>query len=318
MTSTLSETGARLAHGAPRAVAIVLSASLLILFVLPIVALVTYVPPGTSAPSVPPPPRAGALAPLWPGPGAPTWLVEIAKAAGDPGAETALSFTLFASGIALAVSFVLGVPLGYLLARHRFPGRSLVEAAVALPVVVPHLVAGLALLLLFQPQSPIGSLAIQLGVPVFGTIWGVALVMIYVSAPYTVLASELSFRAVDAGAVEAARTLGASPAQAFQHVTLPLALRGILAGGILTWARAVSEIGGFLILAYSVYPSGPYQGPVTSTLSVYLYNLYQIEGIVGVASTASAFLLLAFGIFLAVRLLERWGRLPWAPRGLLP
>ncbi len=261
-----------------------LSVSLLGLFLLPLVALFEY---------------AGAS--------------EIAGALESPGARAAFDFTLLASGLALAVSLAFGVPLGYLLARRTFPGKSLVESVVALPVMVTHLVAGLALLLLFDPHGPLGSVAIAAGVPVFDTIWGVVLVMVYVSAPYTVLASDLAFRGVDARVTEAARCLGASPSDAFVTVALPIATRGIIAGGLLTWARSVSEIGGFLILAYTVYPSGPYTGPATNAVSVYIYNLYQVGDLPGAAGTAALFVLLAFALFVVVRVLERFGRWPWAP-----
>lgn len=260
---------------------IVLAGSLVLLFVVPIVALVTFAPLGT-----------------------------LLRAAGDPGVLASLGFTLFASGIALAASLLFGVPLGHLLARRRFPGRAIVESAVALPVVVPHLIAGLALFLLFTRASPVSALANGLGLPVLDTIWGVVLVMVYVSAPYTVLASQLAFRAVDTRLLEAARSLGASPATAARTVALPLALRGIIAGAVLTWARSVSEIGGFLILAYTVYPSGPYTGPVTNPLSVLIYTTYQID-VASATAIASLFVLVAFGLFLLVRLFERYGRLPW-------
>lgn len=267
-----------------RGIETALSVSLLALFVLPIVALFRY---------------AGAAA--------------IVDAATSSGARAAFDFTLLASGLSLGVSLLFGVPLGYLLARRSFPGKSVVESVVALPVMVPHLVAGLALLLLFDPSGPVGALAVDAGFPVFDTIWGVVLVMAYVSTPYTVLASDLAFRSVDPRVVEAARCLGASPSDAFRTVTLPLATRGIVAGGLLTWARAVSEIGGFLILAYTVYPAGPYTGPATNAVSVYIYNLYQVGDLPGAVGTAALFVLVAFALFVAVRVLERSGRWPWAP-----
>ena len=270
-----------------RVAAGVLGGSLILLFVLPIVALVTYAP-----------------------------VTDLVRSADASGVQQAFSFTVLASGLALAITLVFGVPLGYLLARDGFPGRSLVEAFVTLPVVVPHLVAGLALLFLFAPSAPLGKAAVALGLPVVDTVWGVVLVMVYVSAPYTVVASQLAFRSVDDRLVEAARSLGASRSEAFRRVTLPLALRGIVAGGVLSWARAVSEIGGFLILAYTVYPSPPYEGPVTNPASVYIYNLYTIGDTQGAASVASLFVLGALVLFLIVRTLERSGRLPWVGRRL--
>ena len=272
-----------------RVVAGVLFASMLLLFVLPIAALFTLAPLGG-----------------------------IASAASDPGVRAAFLFTVYASAIAVAVSLLLGVPTGYLLARHPFPGRSVVESIVALPVMLPHLIAGIALLLLFSPTSPVGALARDAGIEVFGTIWGVVLVMVYLSAPYTVLASALAFRSIDPRLREAARCLGARPEEVVATVTVPLAARGIVTGAMLTWARSVSEIGGFLILANTVYPSAGYPGPVTSPISVYIYNLYQFEGLPGAAAVSALFVLFAFALFLAVRLLERYGRLPWGRGELIP
>ncbi|HEY6239075.1 MAG TPA: ABC transporter permease [Thermoplasmata archaeon] len=260
----------------------VLAGSLLALYLLPIFALVASTTPAA-----------------------------LAHAIGDPAVRLSIAFTLYASGVALLLSLALGVPLGYLLARRSFRGRGVVESLVGLPVVVPHLVAGLALLFLFSPRTPVGRLFQWAGVPVFGSFVGVVLVMTYVSASYTVLASQLAFRSVDARLIESARCLGASPQEAFATLTFPLALRGIVAGALLTWARSVSEIGGFLILAYTVYPGPGYAGPVTTPVSVYVYNLYQLGDLSGTAAVASLFVLIAFVLFLAVRWLERSGLLPW-------
>ncbi|HZY91273.1 MAG TPA: ABC transporter permease [Thermoplasmata archaeon] len=281
MSGARPPSSGRVARGLWSGTRLALSGSLLLLFLVPLVVLVLYAPLG-----------------------------ELLQVARDPGVEASLGFTLYASGLALGLSLALGIPMGHLLARRAFRGKTLVESAVALPVVVPHLVAGLALFLAVRPGSPIGAALSRAGLPVFDTIWGVVLVMVYVSSPYTVLAAELSFRAVDPRLLEAARSLGASPAVAARTVALPLALRGLVAGGLLTWARSVSEIGGFLILAYTVYPSTGYAGPVTNPLSVYIYTTYSID-LSAAAATASLFLLIAFGLFLAVRLIERTGRLPW-------
>jgi molybdate/tungstate transport system permease protein len=271
------------------AVQLVLSGSLLLLFLVPIVALFRYAP-----------------------------LADVFSAAGSSEVRAALWLTFFASGIAVLAAVVFGIPMGYLLARHSFRGHSIVESLVALPVVVPHLLVGLGLFLLVIPGTPLFQFSREIGFPIYDTIWGVVLVMVFVSAPYTVLASELSFRAVDGRVVEAARSLGAGPADAFLTVTLPLALRGIIAGLLLSWARAVSEIGGLLVLAYAVYPSGPYNGPVTSTISIYIYNVFQTGNLADAAAVSSVFLLIAFALFLAVRVGERSGWVPWRRGELSP
>jgi ABC-type sulfate transport system permease component len=268
---------------------LILAGSLGLLFLLPIYALFTYATPA-----------------------------EIVHAANDPAVKTAISLTLYASGIAVLAAVVFAIPFGYLLARHAFRGRAVVESFVALPVVVPHLLVGLGLFLLVLPGTPLYRFTNAIGFPIYDTIWGVVLVMVFVSTPYTVLAADLSFRAVDGRVLEAARSLGAGPANAFLTVSFPIAFRGILAGLLLTWARSVSEIGGILILAYTVYPGGPYTGPVTSTLSVLVYNLFQNGNLQGAAAVSSVFLLLAFVLFLAVRIGESSGWVPWRRGELLP
>jgi molybdate/tungstate transport system permease protein len=271
------------------ALQVVLSGSLLLLFVLPILALLTYAP-----------------------------VSQIFLELRDAQVREALWFTFYVSGIAVLAALLLGVPLGYVLARRKFPGRSVLESLVALPVVVPHLLVGLGLFLLFIPGTLFYRWSNALGFPVYDSIGGVVLVMVFVSAPYTVLASELSFRAVDGRVIEASRSLGAGPATAFLTVTFPLALRGIVAGLLLSWARAVSEIGGLLIIASFVYPGGLYGGPVTTTISIFIYNLFQTGNLQGAAAVSSLFLLIAFALFLAVRLLERSGWLPWRRGELSP
>jgi ABC-type sulfate transport system permease component len=268
---------------------LILSGSLLLLFIVPIVALFTYAPV--------------------------SHLIDAARSAP---VRDALWLTFFASGMAVLAAVVFGIPLGYLLARRAFRGRTVVESLVALPVVVPHLLVGLGLFLLVIPGTPLYRFTQSIGFPIYDSIWGVVLVMVFVSAPYTVLASELSFRAVDGRVLEAARSLGAGGATAFLTVTFPLALRGVVAGLLLSWARAVSEIGGLLILAWVVYPGGPYSGPPTSTISVYIYNLFQLGDLADAAAVASLFLLLAFALFLLVRLGERSGWLPWRRGELAP
>ena len=276
--------GPRLRRAAVPIVGGALSASLIALFVLPLAAL--FVDAGWSGLTV---------------------------AAGDPAFQTAVEFTLLASGIAVGLGVLTGVPLGYLLARYRFPGRSVVESIVLVPVVIPHLVVGLALLLLLAPTAPVGAVVAHLGIPVFDAPAGVVLVMIYVGASYVVLSSELAFRSVDQDLVEAARSLGASPAEVFLSVTLRASARGIITGALLMWARGVSEVGGFLLLAYAVAPSFPWPGPVTNTASVFIFNYYGIAPTAAVGF-AAVLVLISLAIFLGVRFLDRSG-LGWARGG---
>ncbi|MCI4320062.1 MAG: ABC transporter permease [Thermoplasmata archaeon] len=265
-----------------RAAAVVAALSLGAMIVVPILALLTYAP-----------------------------LSALLGATRDAGFRDAVVFTLVSSGLAVAVALLLGVPTGYLLARRNFRGKAVVEALVTLPILIPHLLVGVALVVLFDRESLFGGAVSRLGIPFLNTVYAVVAVMAYVSTSYAVTASQLAFQSVDADLLEASRTLGASPATAFRTVTLPIAARGIVTGGVLAWGRSVSEVGGLLIVAYTVYPVGAFGGPVTSPASVYLYNLYTIGGLPGAAPAASLFILLGFAIFVGVRLLERLGAVAW-------
>ncbi len=236
---------------------------------------------------------------------------ELVQAAGDPAVRASLGLTLLASAISLGLVLLFGIPTGYLFARRPFRGKLLVESFITLPTVLPHVIGGLAILLLVAPDSPLGSALARYGFPPVETIWGVVMVMFYVSVAYTVLASEVAFRAIDRGVVEAARSLGASPSEAFASVVLPGALRGILAGALLSWGRGISEIGGFLLVAYAVYPTGPYAGPVTSPLSVFIFNLYQIGDLSGAVAVSALLVLLAFAIFAGARWAALHGSETW-------
>ena len=243
-------------------------------------------------------------------------LAGLVAAAGNRTFQTTVVYTLFASAIAVFLGVLTGVPLGYVLARYRFRGRALLESVVLVPVVIPHLVVGLSLLLLLEPNAPLGRYVARAGIPVLDATAGVVLVMVYVGASYVVLSSETAFRAVDPELIEAARSLGATPTEAFLSVTLPSAGRAIVTGALLMWARGVSEVGGFLVLAYAVYPSFPWPGPVTNTSSVFIFNYYGIDPSAAIGF-AGILVLVSLAIFLGVRLLDRTG-LAWSRGGWFP
>ncbi|HZY69400.1 MAG TPA: ABC transporter permease [Thermoplasmata archaeon] len=270
------------ATGAARALSVAAAASLGAMLVLPIVALLTFAP-----------------------------LSSLVNAARDPQFRDALGFTLAATGMATGIALALGVPLGYLLARRSFRAKPFVEAVVTLPTLVPHLLVGIALVILFDPSTFFGAALTRLGIPILGTVYGAVAVLTFVSASYAVTASQIAFERVDPTVLEVARTLGASPPTAFRTVTLPIAVRGIVTGGLLAWGRGVSEVGGLLIIAYTIYPVPPFGGPVTNPASVYIYQVYTIFGLPAAAPLGALLILVGFAVFVGVRLLERVGRAVW-------
>lgn len=168
----------------------------------------------------------------------------------DPQLQHSLGVTFGGAALATTIGLLTAVPLAYLLARRRFRGRGLVEAVVMLPVIVPHTAAGVALLLVFGRYGLMGQAFARLGVTFTDSVAGIVLAMLFVSAPFLVTASREAFALVDTELERVALSDGASPLQAFWHVTVPLARRGILAGALMMWARGISEFGAVVILAY--------------------------------------------------------------------
>jgi molybdate/tungstate transport system permease protein len=168
----------------------------------------------------------------------------------DPKVTNAIALTLFAALIATLVGFLLGVPLAYLLARHDFPGKSLIEGLIDVPIVVPHTAAGIALLFVFGRNFFLGKAFGTVGIAFVDSIAGIVVAMLFVSIPFLIDSAKEGFKKVDVRLEKVARTLGASPWQAFFRVSFPLAWRSILAGNIMMWARGISEFGAVIILAY--------------------------------------------------------------------
>jgi molybdate/tungstate transport system permease protein len=168
----------------------------------------------------------------------------------DPEVTGAIGLTLLAALIATLVGFFLGVPLAYLLARHDFKGKKLVEGLIDVPIVVPHTAAGIALLFVFGRNTALGQAFSFFGIRFVDSMAGIVIAMMFVSIPFLIDSAKEGFKKVDVRLEKVARTLGASPWQAFFRVSFPLAWRSIFAGNVMMWARGISEFGAVIILAY--------------------------------------------------------------------
>lgn len=180
-----------------------------------------------------------------------------------------LLLSLRVAALATGVALLLGVPLAWLLARRRFPGRDLLSVLVLLPMVLPPTVVGYYLLVLVGRQGPVGRLAeaAGLGTLVF-TPTAAVLAALVASLPFLVRAAQAGFEQVDPVYEEAARTLGRSETAIFVTVTVPLAWRGIVAGVALAFARGVGEFGATLMVAGNI-PGR------TQTASIAIYDAVQ-------------------------------------------
>jgi molybdate transport system permease protein len=217
----------------------------------------------------------------------------------DSQVVTALRLSLECASAATAVSLVLGVPLAWVLARVRIPGMGLLRALVMLPLVLPPVVGGVALLLAFGRNGVLGRYLDQwFGVTLPFTTPGVIVAETFVAMPFLVVTVEGALRSADQGLEEAAASLGASRLTVFRRVTLPLIGPSLIAGAVLCWARALGEFGATITFA------GNFPG-TTQTMPLAVYNALETDP---EAAIALSLVLLLVAIIVLAALRERWLR----------
>jgi len=175
---------------------------------------------------------------------------ETASSYANPRTIRAVEVSLLTSSISVSVMTLLGVPLGYVLARPGFKGRRLLIGLVFVPMALPPLVGGVLLLLVYGPYGFVGGLFEKHGLELVNTLAGIVLAQVFVAAPYVVIASISAFGRVDERLEQAAAVLGDSQWRTFRRVSLPLAWPGIMAGVMLAWVRTLGEFGATLVMAY--------------------------------------------------------------------
>lgn len=225
-----------------------------------------------------------------------TTVPELLSTLVSPAVDLSIYLTMLAGGIASLVCVALGAPAGYYLARTGgLFSTKVLGSVLELPIMIPHFVVGIALLL-FAPF-------------LFQTLTGVIAVMVFVGLSYTVKAAESSFAELGEGYEKVAQTLGAGPMRAFFTVVLPMSARSIAGGALLSWARGISEMGAFLVLAYFVYPLAPLVPAATNPMSIYAYQVYQLYGVRGAASVSVVYVLVSMAVFLGAKYAHRWREL---------
>jgi molybdate transport system permease protein len=222
---------------------------------------------------------------------------ELPSRLAEPDILAALRLSLVTATAATALSLLFGVPIAWLLARGDFPGRGLLRALVTVPLVLPPVVGGVALLLVFGRNGIIGTwLYERFEITIPFTTTAVVLAMTFVSMPFLVVSVEGALRGADARFEEAAATLGAGRWTVFTHVTLPMIAPGVLAGAVLCWARALGEFGATITFA------GNFPGRTqTMPLAVYLALQSDLE-----AAIVLSLILLAVSVAVLASLRERW------------
>ena len=207
----------------------------------------------------------------------------------DTEVASSIALTFFCALVATGFGIVAGTPLAYLLSRHDFPARRLVQGLVDLPLVIPHPVAGIALLLTFSAFGPQNT-------PV-GHWTGIVIAMFFVSSPLLINSLQEGFSSIPVEMEWTARTLGVNPTRTFFRISLPLVRNNLLAGTLMMWARSISEFGAIVILVY--HPR---------VVSVLIYDRFTSYGLVAALPVAVILVGASIVVFVCLRAVQRRSR----------
>ncbi len=214
--------------------------------------------------------------------------------AGNPEFGRALLTSLGTATVSTLIILLFGVPLAYAMGRLEFRGKELIDSLIDLPIIIPQSVAGIALLVLMGPKTPVGEfLKTRFGLDIAGTTLGIIACQVFVSSPFLIRSAMNAFRDMGAELENVSRSLGASPSSTFLRISLPLASGGIFTGCILAWARAISEVGSLMVLAYHPF-----------TVSVYTYDLFVQYGLQEARPAAVLLVIVCLWGFLVLRWLH--------------
>jgi molybdate/tungstate transport system permease protein len=210
----------------------------------------------------------------------------------DRDVARSIKLSIYTAGSAAVISFLLGTPLAYLLARLEFKGKRFLEAVIDLPIMIPHPVIGIAILNVAGRNHWIGQVVDQLGIRVLGSVTGIIAVLTFVGLPFYVNSAKSGFESVSPRLEKVSRSLGASMTTTFLRITFPLAWRGMLVGIIMCSARAISEFGAVVVVAYH---------PMTAP--VLIYERFEAYGLKYSQPVAVWLVLVCLVLFFLLRIL---------------
>ncbi len=211
----------------------------------------------------------------------------------DPATLDALTLSLWTATLSAGLAVAIGTPVAYLLARYEFPGKLIVDTLVDLPMILPPAVAGIALLMAFGRRGLVGPALSAVGIELPFTTAAVVMAETFVAAPFFVRAAKSGFAGVDRGLEQMSALLGVSELGTFVRVTLPLAAPSLVAGLLMTWARALGEFGATIMFA------GNFQGRTqTMPLAIYVGLESNLESALALSVIL---IVVSFGILAAVR-----------------
>lgn len=223
---------------------------------------------------------------------APSW--ENLKAAiNDKDVVGSIWLSIYTAGLAAIISFVLGTPFAYFLARKVFWGKRFVESIVDLPIVIPHPVVGIAILSVVGKNHWIGQILYKLGIRIMGSVPGIIIVLTFVGMPFYINTVKNGLENISPRLENVSRSLGASLFSTFFRITFPLAWRSVVVGMIMCCARAISEFGAVVIVAYH-----PMIAPVL------IYERFEAYGLAYSQPVAVLLILVCLIVFLFLRILS--------------
>ena len=218
-------------------------------------------------------------------------LASLGETFADGDVRYAIWLSMSASGTAALIALVFGTPFAYLLARRKFYGKKFLESVIDLPIMIPHPVIGIAILSIAGRNHWLGRAMQQVGIEIMGTFTGLVTVLTFVGLPFYVNTAKAGFEAIPERLENVSRSLGASVAATFYRVTLPLGWRSMVVGMIMCMARAVSEFGAVVIVAYH-----PMVAPVM------IYERFTAYGLKYSQPVAVWLILVCLVLFLLLRL----------------
>ena len=222
----------------------------------------------------------------------PSWQ-GLKNALADKTVRRSIGLSLYTAGWAALISFVIGTPFAYLLARKTFPGKRLIESIVDLPIMIPHPIIGIAVLGLTGTEHWFGRLIQEAGIRIMGTVTGIIVVLTFVGLPFYINTVKNGFESIPVRLENVSRSMGASFNGTFFRITIPLAWRSMLVGLILCAARAISEFGAVIIVAYH-----PMVAPVL------IYERFTAYGLEYSQPVAVLLILVCLILFAALRIIS--------------
>ncbi len=205
-------------------------------------------------------------------------------------ARNALLLTLEAAFVSSIFLTVVGIPLSYILTRYSFKGKNIVEAIIDIPLMIPHAVAGIMIILAYSRRGLLGLFLSLTGIRIEDSFWGIVATMMFVSFPIMIDTLKLGYLSIDESIELVARSMGASRLNTFVKITLPLLVPSIVAGFLLSWARAVSEVGAILIVAY--YPK---------SINILVFEWFNTYGLKYAVSLSFVLVLLSLIVFVLLK-----------------